>query len=74
MKELGEFPNVSPWTLLRNQTFFQQYFNSCAPDSCQYTNIQRHDFFLYIITSLIGLFGGLSSILRIIVPILLNTI
>ena len=33
----------------RNQTFFQQYFNSCAPDSCQYTNIQRHDFF-YILS------------------------
>jgi hypothetical protein len=57
----------------RNQTFFQRYFDACAPDSCQYTIISRPDF-SYIVTSLIGLFGGLSSILRIIAPNLVNRV
>ncbi|CAF0761016.1 unnamed protein product [Adineta steineri] len=52
---------------------FEQYFNYCSPSSCQYTVIQRHHI-LFIFIAIIGLFGGLSSTLRILVPIIIKTI
>ncbi|CAF1136735.1 unnamed protein product [Adineta steineri] len=52
---------------------FERYFNHCSPSSCQYTVMQRHDI-LFIFIAIIGLFGGLSSILRILVPIIIKTI
>jgi hypothetical protein len=56
-----------------NTTSYERYFNACAPDLCLYTISQRYDF-LYIVTFMIGLFGGLSSALRIIVPLIIMTI
>jgi hypothetical protein len=61
---------VTHWS---NKTSFERYFNNCAPDSCQYTITQRHDF-LFLMTSLIGLFGGLSSVLRILAPFIIKKI
>ena len=61
---------VTHWS---NQTFFEQYFNHCAPESCQYTVTERYDFLL-IITILIGLFGGLSSVFKIIAPFIIMKI
>lgn len=61
---------ITHWT---NKTFFQQYFNQCAPNPCQYTINQRNDL-LFIITSLIGLFSGLSSVLSIITPFIIVTL
>ncbi|UJR18639.1 hypothetical protein I4U23_005547 [Adineta vaga] len=56
-----------------NKTSFEQYFNNCASTSCQYTIIQGNSFLL-IVTLLIGLYGGLSSVLTIICPIIIKTI
>jgi hypothetical protein len=61
---------VTHWS---NQTLFEQYFNHCAPESCQYTVTERYDFLL-IITILIGLFGGLNSVFKIIVPFIIMKI
>ena len=61
---------ITHWT---NTTFFQRYFYQCAPDSCQYTIIKHNDL-LFILTSLIGLFGGLSSVLSIIAPFIIRMI
>ncbi|CAF1118796.1 unnamed protein product [Adineta ricciae] len=56
-----------------NETSFEDYFHQCAPISCQYTIIQRNDF-LFVLTTLISLFGGLSSALRIISSFLVQTL
>ncbi|CAF1438830.1 unnamed protein product [Adineta ricciae] len=56
-----------------NKTSFKQYFNNCAPASCQYTIVQGNSFLL-IVTLLIGLYGGLSSILTNICPVIIETI
>ncbi|CAF3928434.1 unnamed protein product [Adineta steineri] len=50
---------------------FERYFNHCAPTLCQYTVTSMHNFWVIIIT-LIGFFGGLSSIFRIIAPLLIT--
>jgi hypothetical protein len=55
-----------------NITYYERYFNACAPDICQYTVTQRYNF-LYTITFMVELFGGLSSALSIIVPFIIMT-
>lgn len=55
-----------------NTTSYERYFNACASDLCQYILIQRYDF-LDIIILMVGLFGGLSSALNIIVPFIIMT-
>jgi hypothetical protein len=55
-----------------NTTYYERYFNACAPDLCQYIVIERYDF-LHIMTLMVGLFGGLSSALTIIVPFIIMT-
>ena len=61
---------VTHWS---NETSFERYFNHCAPNLCQYTVTKQHGF-LPIIIILIGFFGGLSSILRIITPFIITTL
>ena len=48
-----------------NQTFYTKFFNKCAPEYCTYTLIERPDI-LIIITSLLGLFGGLNIAMKLI--------
>ncbi|CAF1313076.1 unnamed protein product [Adineta ricciae] len=55
----------------KKETFFDRYYSQCSPDTCQYTITKRNDF-LFILTSLIGLFGGLSSAYLIIAPLVVN--
>ncbi|UJR08063.1 hypothetical protein I4U23_012340 [Adineta vaga] len=59
---------VSQWL---NTTSYERYYNHCSPDLCQYTNSIKHSF-LHIITLLIGLFGGLSSTIKILAPLLVR--
>ncbi|UJR34748.1 hypothetical protein I4U23_027526 [Adineta vaga] len=56
-----------------NRTDFEKYFNACAPNICQYT-IKKSYEFLLIVTILIGLFGGISSTLRIIIPLIVTKV
>lgn len=48
---------------------YEKYFNQCQPLSCTFLEAQRHNA-LYIVTTLIGLIGGLVSALRLLVPFL----
>lgn len=48
---------VSQWF---ENTSFDRYFNSCEPQSCQYSYALEYNS-LYVITTLIALFGGLTS-------------
>ncbi|CAF1430382.1 unnamed protein product [Adineta ricciae] len=46
---------------------YKQYFNQCIPLSCTYIMVQRRSFG-YILTKIIGLLGGLTITLGILVP------
>jgi hypothetical protein len=46
---------------------YSLYFEQCQIQSCFYS-IKQHLGFLYIITSLLGLYGGLSIALRFLIP------
>ncbi|CAF4058138.1 unnamed protein product [Adineta steineri] len=54
---------IEDWGIASN---YSSYFASCAPHSCSYEYID-HNTILYIITTLLGLYGGLTVILSFIV-------
>ena len=64
-------PNTSIGTLIdelfleqwSNTSSYEDYFKACAPSFCSYTYIQRNDA-LFAITSVLGLYGGLTVCLR----------
>ena len=51
-------------------TFIQydRYYEQCGPEYCTYTFTSRHSL-LHVVTILVGLLGGLSVVLKIIVPV-----
>ncbi|CAF0812814.1 unnamed protein product [Adineta steineri] len=59
---------VEEWN---NQTFYDNYFNICQPSVCTATYISRGNI-IYIITTTIGLIGGLTKVYRFIVPIFIK--
>ncbi|CAF4409591.1 unnamed protein product, partial [Adineta steineri] len=48
---------VEEWN---NQTFYDNYFNICQPSVCTATYVSRGNI-IYIITTTIGLIGGLTK-------------
>ena len=48
---------------------YSAYFQQCRPQSCLFS-IKQHSSFLYIFTSLLTIYGGLSVVLRFIIPFL----
>jgi hypothetical protein len=46
---------------------YDRYYNECQPAECIYTH-QTNNNPIYIVTTLIGLLGGLITVLKLIVP------
>ncbi|CAF1283863.1 unnamed protein product, partial [Adineta steineri] len=61
---------VEEWN---NQTFYDNYFNICQPSVCTATYISQGNI-VYIITTTIGLIGGLTKVYRFIVPMFIKII
>ncbi|CAF2751635.1 unnamed protein product [Rotaria sp. Silwood2] len=55
---------IEQWNTMSS---FEDYFVKCAPFACTYSSTQQNNF-LYILTKLLGLYGGLTVFLRICVP------
>ena len=49
------------------------HYEHCQPKVCTYTYVARFEV-IYVITTVIGLFGGLSVILRLIIPLTIKII
>ncbi|CAF1582747.1 unnamed protein product, partial [Adineta steineri] len=52
---------------------YDRYYDECQPIECTYTIITRNNI-LYVITTLIGIIGGLTRVSKILVPILVKII
>ena len=50
-----------------NQTNYTKYYLECLPNTCHYTYLNRFNW-IYILTIFISLFGGITTILRVISP------
>ncbi|CAF1630804.1 unnamed protein product [Adineta ricciae] len=59
---------VEQWITMKN---FSNYYIACEPLQCTYTFTQRNEF-IYVITLLIGLYGGLTVVLRILAPFIIK--
>jgi hypothetical protein len=72
-------PNVTVQSLMdtlmvdrwESSIIYEHYYATCAPLSCTYLIKERANP-IYIITTIIGFFGGLIVALKIIVPILMK--
>jgi hypothetical protein len=61
---------VEEWIINKS---FTQYFDQCQPLSCQYKDEQRHNL-ASILTTIISVYGGLTVVLRSIIPIIVTFI
>ena len=55
---------LEEWKL---ESDYMDYYTTCDPTLCTYTITRRLDI-LYVVSTIVGLFGGLSVIIRILVP------
>ena len=61
---------IETWSTTINYT---AYFHLCSPTSCSYTYVQQVSL-LYAVTTVLGLFGGLSLILKWISPAIIQVV
>ncbi|UJR11868.1 hypothetical protein I4U23_016047 [Adineta vaga] len=59
---------VEEWS---RSIFYERYFNECYPLSCNYSYFRHRDL-IDVLTSIIGLYGGLVVLVKVIVHILLE--
>ncbi|CAF3657481.1 unnamed protein product [Adineta steineri] len=64
IEELVDELMVEEWN---SSTIYDGYYNECQPSKCSYSYQTRNDL-IYIITTVIGLVGGLITVLKLIVP------
>ncbi|CAF1042285.1 unnamed protein product [Adineta steineri] len=61
---------VEEW---KNSSMYENYYSECQPSYCSYTVTTKNSA-IYIITTLIGLVGGLITVLKLMVPYLVKFI
>jgi len=59
---------IEKWSMKPN---FSDYYAQCAPILCAYTLSKRNNP-LYVLTELLGLYGGLTATLRLCVPLIIT--
>ncbi|CAF4347812.1 unnamed protein product [Rotaria sp. Silwood2] len=68
IEELISLLFIENWSV---QTLFTNYFTLCAPMLCTYTTEKRKSL-LYVITQVLGIYGGLTVTLRVCIPIIVG--
>ena len=56
-----------------NTSIFADYFRTCAPSVCSYSYSQRWSF-VYMVTILVGLIGGLNAAFLVIAPLIVTLV
>ncbi|CAF1486009.1 unnamed protein product [Adineta steineri] len=64
IQEMVDELMIETWN---SSIMYENYYNECQPSECSYTVETKNDA-IYIITTLIGLVGGLITVLKLIVP------
>ncbi|UJR17971.1 hypothetical protein I4U23_004870 [Adineta vaga] len=55
---------VEDWT---KKISYEKYYNQCAPNTCSYSSVEHHNF-IFVLTKIISLLGGLTLVLNLIIP------
>ena len=61
---------IEEWKVVSD---YDGYYAACAPPTCTYAISRRADY-LYVASTLVGVFGGLSVTFRLLVPLLVRLI
>jgi hypothetical protein len=61
---------VEEW---KSSQMYDGYYNACQPAQCTYTHETKNDI-IYIVTALIGLVGGVITVLKLVVPRLVKLV
>ncbi|CAF1538737.1 unnamed protein product, partial [Adineta steineri] len=64
VQEMMDELMIETWN---SSIMYESYYNECQPSQCSYTVDTKNDA-IYIITTLIGLVGGLITVLKLMVP------
>jgi len=70
IKQLLDGLMVETWNELLK---YKSYYNACQPTECIYT-YETTNGAVYIITTIIGLVGGLITVLKVVVPLLVKSV
>lgn len=65
---LSDEDMIEEITITKN---FSGYYHYCSPSCCTYI-MKKHNTFIYMLTLVLSLYGGLTMALRIIVPLLVQ--
>ncbi|CAF1249178.1 unnamed protein product, partial [Didymodactylos carnosus] len=68
--ELVQNLMIEQWN---NKTSYELYFNTCQPQYCTYSYVSRSTP-IFIITTIIGLIGGLTKVYKLLVPLIVSLI
>ncbi|CAF1080276.1 unnamed protein product, partial [Didymodactylos carnosus] len=55
-----------------NKSNYSAFYDNCHPQTCTYTETKRYDI-PYIVTTTIGVIGGLTTIIKMVLPTVLTT-
>ncbi|CAF3716292.1 unnamed protein product [Adineta steineri] len=58
---------IEQWNPSDQSVMYERYFNACRPSECTYIQETKNSI-IYIVTTLIGLLGGLITALKLVVP------
>ena len=61
---------IEEWKVI---SYYESYYAACAPPTCTYTITRRADY-LYVVSTLVGVFGGLSVTFRLLASLLVRLI
>ena len=70
IEDLLDHLMVEQWN---SSHMYENYYNACHPAQCTYTHQAKNNI-IYIVTTLIGLVGGLITVLKLLVPQLVKFI
>ncbi len=70
IQELVDDLMIEEWNA---STMYERYYNACQPTQCTYQIQTRHDI-IYIVTTLFGVAGGLTTALKLIAPRLVKLV
>jgi hypothetical protein len=70
IQELVNNLMIEQWNLLMT---YEKYYNECQPTQCTYT-LETKNNVIYIVTTLFGIAGGLTTVLKFILPRLIRLV
>ena len=70
IQQLLDHLMIEEWNVTH---MYDRYYNACQPTECTY-NVEARNAVIYVVTTLIGIIGGLTTVLKLIIPRLVKSV